>query len=228
MEKLFPKKVVVVPNGIEMTEQDEVTQREKGRRFRELHEIPVDVPLIGTVGQLVPLKGQRDLILAAAEIVKKVPDAHFVIVGQDNTTDKKYRRELKRLARVLELEDRTLWLDWADDLPSLLAALDVYVSPSHSESFGIATLEAMAARTPVVATRTDGSLELLGKGDHLVPFGDPVKLARRTVELLSDEELRRSLTMELRQRAVENYSLDKMAERIESIYREVLANKDGR
>jgi glycosyltransferase involved in cell wall biosynthesis len=167
-------------------------------------------------------------VLAAAEIVKKVPDAHFVIVGQDNTTDKKYRRELRRLARVLGLGDRTLWLDWADDLPSLLAALDVYVSPSHSESFGIATLEAMAAGIPIVATRTDGSRELMGKGDHLVPFGDPVKLAERIVELLGNEERRNLLSIELRQRAVENYSLDRMAERVESIYREVLANKDER
>jgi len=152
LERLFPKKVVVIPNGIEMTDQDDATRRERRRQFRELHEISDDVPLIGTVGQLVPLKGQRDLVLAAAEVVKKVPDAHFVIVGQDNTTDKKYRRELKRLAKVLGLEERTLWLDWADDLPSFLAALDVYVSPSHSESFGIATLEAMAAGIPVVAT----------------------------------------------------------------------------
>jgi len=196
-----------------------------GRQFRELHEIPADVPVIGTVGQLVPLKGQRDLILAAGEIVREVPDAHFVIVGQDNTTDKKYRRELKRLAKVLDLEERTLWLDWADDLASLLAALDIYVSPSHSESFGIATLEAMAAGTPVVATRTDGSRELLGK-DHLVPFGDPVKLSARIVELIKDDKQRRSLSAELRQRAIENYSLDQMAERIVSVYHEVLAARD--
>jgi len=68
----------------------------------------------------------------------------------------------------------------------------------------------------------------MGKGDHLVPFGDPVKLALRIIELLGNEERRRLLSNELRQRAVENYSLDKMAERIESIYREVLANKDAR
>ena len=225
LEKLFPKKVVVVPNGIEMNSPDHDKRREMGRQFRELHEIPADVPVIGTVGQLVPLKGQRDLILAAGEIVREVPDAHFVIVGQDNTTDKKYRRELKRLARVLDLEERTLWLDWADDLASLLAALDIYVSPSHSESFGIATLEAMAAGTPVVATRTDGSRELLGK-DHLVPFGDPVKLSARIVELIKDDKQRRSLSAELRQRAIENYSLDQMAERIVSVYHEVLAARD--
>ena len=86
---------------------------------------------------------------------------------------------MRRIAKVSGLDDKILWLDWVYDLPSLFAALDLYVSPSHSESFGIATLEAMSAGLPVVATRTDGSRELIDRREMLVPFGDPVKLAKR-------------------------------------------------
>jgi glycosyltransferase involved in cell wall biosynthesis len=223
LRNIFPKeKIHVIPNGIEMDDNDEETRLAKRREFRELHSISMEVPLVGTVGQLVPLKGQRDLILAAAEVVKEVHDAHFVIVGQDNTVDKKFRQELRRLAKVSGLEECILWLDWTDDLTSLFAALDLYLSPSHSESFGIATLEAMASGLPIVATRTDGSLELLKRKELLVPFGEPVRLANRMIELLKDEEKRRSLGDELKHRAYENYSLDKMVDRLEDLYREIL------
>jgi glycosyltransferase involved in cell wall biosynthesis len=174
------------------------------------------------VGQLVPLKGQRDFILVAAEVLKEIPQARFVIVGQDNTVDKKFRRELKRLAKVMDIDEQILWLDWTDDLNTLFAALDLYVSPSHSESFGIATLEAMAAGLPVVATRTEGSLELLQRKDLLVPFGDPVRLANRMASLLKDARSRSSLSEELTQHARENYSLDKMVDLLEHLYQQVL------
>ena len=223
LRQLFPRdKVAVIPNGIVLIAHDDETRTEMRREFREFHSIPAGALLVGTVGKLVPLKGQQDLVMAATEVVKEVPDARFVIVGQDSTIDKKYRRELKRLVKVMGLEERFLWLDWADDLPALFAALDLYVSPSHSESFGIATLEAMAAGLPVVATRTEGSRELLRSEGSLVPFGDPVKLAAKITEMLKNEGARRSLGEELHRRAHENYSLDKMADRVEGLYREIL------
>ena len=223
LRHVFPKeKIRVIPNGIEIVGHNEADRSGKRREFRELHSIPADAKLVGTVGQIIPLKGQRDLVLAAAEVLKDVPDARFVIVGQDNTVDKRFRQELKRLAKVSGLDDRILWLDWTDDLPALFAALDLYVSPSHSESFGIATLEAMAAGLPVVATRTDGSLELLRRAELLVPFGDPVRLAKRITELLKDKSSSDSLASELKRRAEENYSLEKMVDRLESLYLEVL------
>jgi len=223
LQDIFPKnKVCVIPNGIEMIEHSDGERDELRREFRQFHSIPDDALLVGTVGQLIQLKGQRDLILAAAEIVKEVPNARFVIVGQDNTLDKKFRTELRRIAKVSGLDDKILWLDWVDDLPSLFAALDLYVSPSHSESFGIATLEAMSAGLPVVATRTDGSRELINRREMLVPFGDPVKLAKRITELLKDEGLRSSVAVEMQRRAFDNFALDKMADRVESLYLDIL------
>jgi len=213
---------VTVANGIEIAELDGSTRREMRARFREFHSISDDAPLIGTVGQLIPLKGQREFVLAAGEILKAVPNARFVIVGQDNSPKKNFRGELRRLADVLGIAGNILWLDWADDLPTLLAALDIYVSPSHSESFGIATLEAMAAGVAVVATRTDGSKELLRNKELMVPFGDPLTLANRIIALIKDEKLRHSIADELKKRAAENYSLASMVERIETVYSEII------
>jgi glycosyltransferase involved in cell wall biosynthesis len=223
LKNIFPKeKINFIPNGIEILTYSDSDRVQKRSEFRQFHDISDDEILIGTVGQLTSLKGQRDLILAAAEVLPKVPLAKFVIVGRDNSRDRSFRRELRRLAKVMGLEGKVLWLDWADDLPSMLAALDIYVSPSHSESFGIATLEAMAAGLPVVATKTDGSRELLSDAELLVPFGDPVRLSDRIVELASSKDLRDSLGTQLRERAAQKYSLDQMIGRVESLYREII------
>ena len=223
LKNIFPTdKIRVIPNGVELFEIDDSLRGKKRREFREFYAIPPDALLVGTVGQLVPLKGQRDFVLAAVEVVKQVPNARFVIVGKDNTVDKKFSLELKEMAKVSGLDDHISWLEWTDDLSTLFAALDLYVSPSHSESFGLATLEAMSAGLPVVATRTEGSIELLQRKELLVPFGDPVRLAQRITELLQDEAERRSLSDELKTRAYENYSLDNMVERLEELYLDVL------
>ena len=225
LASVFPrKKVRMISNGIDITADCFEDREQKGSEFREFHGIPLDVPLVSTVGELLPLKGQRDLVLAASEIAKTHPEARYLVVGLDNSTGRKFRRELKRLSRVLDIEDKIFWLDWADDLPALLAATDVYVSPSHIESFGLATLEAMAAGAAVVATATEGSRELLRDESLLVPIEDPVALAARIMKLIDDADHRRKYGEELAARAREEFSLDKMVASVEALYNEILQN----
>lgn len=226
LANVFPKKKIrMISNGIEIAADGIESRQHRGREFREFHQLPLDVPLVATVGELLPLKGQRDLVLAAAEVAKTHPQARYLIVGLDNSTGRKFRRELRRLTRVLDIEDKVLWLDWADDLPALLAATDVYVSPSHTESFGLATLEAMAAGTAVVATRTEGSRELLQDDSLLVPIEDPVALAGRISKLIDDPKNREQFGAELAARARNEFSLDKMVVSVEDLYRDVLLDR---
>ncbi len=217
LERIFPlPKLRVIPNGIAMTADfpdDGV--------FRKLHSIPEDVPLIATLGELKLLKGQRDFVLAANEVLKRFPDCHFVIAGRDNSLDKRFRRELKRLVRVFGHEERFLWLDWLDDIRPLLAAVDLFVSPSHSESFGLAILDAMAAGTPVLATATDGAKELIPDPNALVPIKDPLALAEKICWLLTNENDRAELGKKLQVSAKEKYGLDRMIDATESLYHEV-------
>jgi len=223
LTNVFPrKKIRTISNGIEINSLDGDAQKRRRREFREFHGVPPDALLIGTVGELTPLKGQRDFVLAAGEIVKEHPDVRFIIVGLDNSAGRKFRRELRRLVEVFGMEDRFLWLDWADDLPAMLASLDIYVSPSHTESFGLATLEAMSSGIPVVATRTEGSLELLRDEKLLVPIEDPVALAKRISSMIDDVECRQTLSELLRARAADEYSVDKMVASVENLYQEIL------
>lgn len=224
LSSVFPKhKIEVILNGIDPTLLDNSVREQLSRDFRELHEIPEDALLVGTVGELLPLKGHRDLVLAANEVAQKFPDARFVIVGKDNTVDKKFRRELKRLVKVFELEDRFLWLDWVEDTRSLFSAFDLFVSASHTESFGMAILEAMACGTAVAATDTVGARELLGSSSTRVPINDPVKLADRISMLLADAEKRRELAEMATRIVAERFSLDRMVDETEELYRGLLA-----
>ena len=218
LAKIFPKeKVNIITNGITMDEASG-----DGDAFRSFHNIPADAPLVVTLGELRPLKGQRDLVLAAHEIVKSIPDCRFVVAGRDHTLDQRFRRELKRLAKVLGLEDRFLWLDWLDDISPLMAAADIFVSPSHSESFGLAILDAMAAGVPVVATATDGARELMGGTDALVPIRDPLALAEKISSYLEDDEKRLGLGKTLQATARERFSLARMVEATEALYASLL------
>ena len=86
LEKIFPAdKVHVIPNGIGIIDRSLAESD-----FRELHNIPAEAPLVVTLGELKLLKGQRDFVLAANEVVKRVPAVQFVIAGRDNSMDRRF------------------------------------------------------------------------------------------------------------------------------------------
>ncbi len=219
LSRTFPdEKIAVILNGISGADHIVESRTESGMRFRGSYGIPPDVRLVGAVGELVPLKGQRDLVIAANEIAKDFPELKFLIVGRDNSVNGGFRRELKRLVKVFGLEDRFIWLDWTEDISDLMSSLDIFVSPSHSESFGMVILEAMACGTPVVATDTDGARELLSASIDRVPIEDPVKLAAAISSLLADPEKCRRQASESLIAAREQFSLDRMVRETEELY----------
>ncbi len=226
LKKTFPaEKIVKIPNGIEIEKWAQTDKEKLFREFRFLHDIPFDVPLVGTVGELKRLKGQQDFIFAANEIAKKFPETYFVIVGTDNSLKKDFRRELKRLVKVFGLEDGFLFLDWVEDTAPLLAAMDIFVSASHSESFGLAILEAMASGKAIVATETEGAKELIfdGKSGKLVAVKEPLKLAEAIEIFLENEKMRENFGSQAQKAASKNFSLEKMIERTEKVYQSISA-----
>ncbi|MGH9947987.1 MAG: glycosyltransferase family 4 protein [Pyrinomonadaceae bacterium] len=223
LKRIFPaEKVNVIYNGID-TNACSIENMDLLRvEFRAFHGLPLDAPLVGTLGELKELKGQREFVLAAAEIVKQIPHCRFVIAGRDNSLDKKYRRELKRLAAIFELEGKILWLDWLEDTRPFYAAIDVFVSPSRSESFGLAILEAMASDVAVVATETEGAKQLLGINGNFAQIENAVDIAQQASSMLKDERVREAAATDARQRASALFNVDRMIEETESLYESIL------
>lgn len=224
LKKIFPPaKIEVIHNGLSIEGFSPEDAPALGKEFRRFHSIPQDAPVVGTLGELKEMKGQRDFVLAANEIAKKFPQAYFVVVGKDNSGDRSFRRELKRMVKVFGLDDRFLWLDWLDDTDSFHSAIDVFISPSHSESFGLAILEAMAHGKAVAATETEGARELFGPKARLVRIKDPVDLADAIAKFLDDDEARHKAGESNRVIAGEKFSLSRMLDHTEALYRKVLS-----
>ena len=157
--------------------------------MRETFWLPHNAPVIGCVGALVDHKGHRFLIRAAAQVVREVPDARFVILGEGERRD-----ELTREIRDLGLERHVLLPGFRPDVLSLLKTFDVFVMPSITEGLGTSLLDAMACARPIVASRVGGIPEVVVDGETglLVPPRDPDSLAEAIVKLLEDRAARRA------------------------------------
>ncbi|HKU72976.1 MAG TPA: glycosyltransferase family 4 protein [Pyrinomonadaceae bacterium] len=172
-------------------------------------------PLVGSIGELRTLKRHDDFVRAAALILKEFPETQFVLAGVGEG-----RNQLENLVAELGLTGRFHFLGWLDDADKLLCAMDVFVSASETESFGLAIVEAMAAGTAVVATATEGAKEVIDDQNTglLVPIGDVKRIAESVVNLLSDPEKRQRLATQSVQSAAKRFSLTRMVDDIETIY----------
>jgi glycosyltransferase involved in cell wall biosynthesis len=182
---------------------------------------------VGMLGELSPVKGQQDFVRAAAIVAAQRNDVEFQINGEDHSDDGRNQRDLKNLIEKCGLGSRVHVIDSVVNVPSFLAGLDVFVSASHSEAFGLAMVEAMAGGVPVVATMTGGAREIIApdRTGLLVPIGDTEALARAIIELLSDEHQREVLAANARRAVAERFSLDRMVAETEEVYRAVLSGR---
>lgn len=176
-----------------------------------------DGPIIGVVGRLEPVKGHDIVIRAMPDILREAPEARLVIAGADLWG---YRQRLEALIQGLDLGRAVRLVGFSDDVPSLLHAVDVFVTAARSEGFGLAVLEAMAAGKPVVAPRIAPLTELVADGvtGVLVPPEDPPALADAVLELLRDAEAARRMGRAGRARVAEHFTLERMARDMLDVY----------
>ena len=112
-------------------------------------------------------------------------------------------------------------MGWLEDLAQLYCALDVFVSASHTESFGLAIAEAMASGAAIAATETEGAKEIIQAGETglLVPLRDIDKLAEAVLELLENKDSRVLLGRAAQQSVTTQFSVERMIDETEEIYR---------
>ncbi len=224
-QRLLPaERIVVVPNGIDLERFAQATSQTARNNSRRQWNIREDEFLIGTVGEITALKGHEEFLRAASIILSSFPQAKFLVAGMDFSRDRKNLAALETLIAQLNIGGSVQMIGWVEDLPACYGALDVFVSASHTESFGLAIAEAMAGNTPVVATGTEGAKEIIidGESGVLVPVGDAASLAAAVIDLLNDENKRHNLAVSGRERIQAQFSLERMVEETERIFLEVL------
>ncbi|HWH93534.1 MAG TPA: glycosyltransferase family 4 protein [Baekduia sp.] len=172
-------------------------------------------PVVGFVGRLIPRKGALDLVRAAPAIRAARPDVRVVVVGDDPYDD-----EEAEYAAAVRASPKVDHVGRVAEAAGILGQLDVLVLPSRQEPFGTVVAEAMAAGTPVVATRVDGLPELVVDGvtGALVEPGDTAALAVAVLDVL---ERRAEMGAAARERAA-RFGADAYADRVEDLLLQLL------
>lgn len=217
-------KIAVISGGVDLSKLNESVS---GQRIKDEFNIGDDTKLVGMVGRITPWKGQIYFLEATSKVIKSHPNTKFLVVGDTDLQFREhYKRDLLVSARKLGISQRTIFTGFREDIPELLAALDILVLPSiEPEPFGLVLAEAMAMSKPVIATLIGGPLEIIedGKTGILVPPRDSSKLAEAICELLGNESKRAEMGRNGRKRVESRYTWSNTIQRIEAIYRETLA-----
>jgi glycosyltransferase involved in cell wall biosynthesis len=157
------------------------------------------------------------------QTTQKHPNAHLLILGEGGAF-RNVEDEVRQLAIDLHLSDTVHFLGRINDVNPYLLAGDIFVLPSSSEGMSNALLEAMAAGLGIVASNIPGNAQLIADGINglLVPPGDVSSLSLALNCLLTDSALTAKLGKAAKQSAIENFSIDSVADRYINLYTELL------
>lgn len=219
------ERVVIIPDAVD---PERFHPGNDGERVRAEWTVGTGEIVFGVVGRVSSRKGQDDFLDAAALVLRKVPQARFAIVGDAVPGREEPGHALRDRAARLGIQDRVIWAGYREDIPQVMAALDVLVLPSAApESFGIVLLEAMATSRAVIATAHGGPAEIVVPGETglLVPPRAPLELAEAMGRLAREPSLRCDLGNAGRARVLSRYTLNGHVAAFEQLYDEMMRAK---
>jgi glycosyltransferase involved in cell wall biosynthesis len=217
---LNPDRVRVVHNGVDQTRVQQARPRQEVRAALGL---APDAQVVGLVGRLDHWgKGHRELFEALAELRPRYPRLQALLVGGGRRLE-----DMRLAAHDMGLAAAVHFLGNREDVPDLLAAMDIFALPSYSEGVSLALLEAMAAGLPVIASEVGGLPEVVQheKNGLLIPPRDSTALVQALETLLADPILARHLAQRGQGHVAAHYSLDRLGMEINDIYDELSAQK---
>jgi glycosyltransferase involved in cell wall biosynthesis len=176
---------------------------------------------VGLIGRITRWKGQHIFLEAASIVRRQFPQARFQIIGAPLFDETDYEDELRQLATLHGLDDVVEFTGHRDDVPSLIAQMDLLVHASTTgEPFGQVIIEGMAAGKPIVATNGGGVPEIVihGVTGLLVPMGDAAAMAQAIIRFLGNPTFRASAGRLGRQRVHDYFTIDRTADKVQSVY----------
>jgi glycosyltransferase involved in cell wall biosynthesis len=217
----------LIPQGVDTARFCPSEQRPA---LREKLGLPVQAPLLAFVGSLIERKGIDIVIAAWQQIHSSYPQAHLLLVGKDQFPDD------DEAARYLAEQLGTLAPSAAENLhrvgltenvEAYLQASDIFLFPSRQEGFGTVMVEAMACALPCIVAEMPGITDTIFSDDAgngiVVPQEDPAALARAAKVLLADPQRARSVGQAARQRAVQAFGIEKIADAYVELYSDLLS-----
>ncbi|MEW6201092.1 MAG: glycosyltransferase family 4 protein [bacterium] len=215
-----PQRVAIVYNGVSFTDEAYAEAVRRGAKFRDEWGVRDGAPVIGMVAALTPRKGYMYFLQSARDVLSEFPDALFLAVGGGVQ-----KEELEGMRDQLCIpRERFRFLGVRADVRALLAAMDIFMLSSTSEGLPYVILEAMAMGKPIISTNVGGIPEAITDGveGRLVTPGSAEGLTDALLALLRQPEEMQRMSAAARKKVSETFSVDKMVEETEKIYRSII------
>lgn len=190
---LNEQQLEIIPNFVDT---ERFNPRHRSEAVRKSLGAKPGVPLIGIASRLDPQKGQDTALEAMAILKRQNIPLQLVIVGENTLNEMNYLEVLKKKTAELDLEDCVSFTGYRADMENIMASLDALVMPSHCETFGRVLIEAMASKTPIIATRAGGVPDIIDSDrlGLLVSPQNPEELAAAMKRIAGNPELRNRLS----------------------------------
>ncbi len=221
-----PEKIQVIYACFDMENFFKIPDSSRSELRKEWHLSQDDIA-IGLVGQILPHKGHKEFIEAAAMVVKSCPNTKFFVVGDDAISiNKEFLPSLQKLLDNLNLNKRFIFCGFRPDIPNIMSALDILTVPSWKEPFGRVVVEGLAARITVVASNTGGIPEIIQSEEDgiLLPPRNPEALAQALIYLCRNPGIRIQMGSKGPEIA-KRFDVHSHAEQFENTYRAILNGK---
>lgn len=217
-----PEDIINLPNGIDTTKFD--PGKVNGKKVREEFNIKSEEIVIGMLARFSPGKGHEEFLWSAKELSKEYGNLKFLIVGEPSRGEVEYGDEIKQLAQNYDLNN-LIFSGFRADTPEVLAAMDIFAFPSHSEAFGIALVEAMAMEKPSVCSGAEGILDIAidGETSYLFENKNADDLKAKLKLLIDSEETRNRFGKNARKRVIENFDIESVTDKVLKIYQDEIS-----
>lgn len=227
-ERIPLAKIDVIPNGIDLAKYSRTSETiAAAAELRRTFGISPAAPVIGVIANFCRMKGHATVVEALPIIRKTSPDMRGLFVGEAFVNEPSYQAELEKIIREKQLERAIVFTGFRQDIPAVLAAIDVFVLPSRWEGLSAAILEAMAMRKPVIATAVGGTPELIENhvtGLLILP-DNPAALADAVLFMLNHPDIAQNMGQAGYCRVRDHFSLTAMVEKTEKLYARLIIEK---
>jgi len=209
ISKKTNSKIIIIPNGIDLKYIQKIQPANRNNN-----------PIIFYLGMLTKGKGIADLIKSISVVKKDIKNLKLFIGGSGP-----YENTLRKLVTEFDLEENVTFLGFLNEEEkfSYMKSIDLFILPSHWESFPIVLLEAMACGKPIIATDIGGVSYAVNNGvnGYLYEPGDVKELTNKIIKLLSNKELMEQMGKENQKKSLD-FNWDSIAEETKKVYFEIL------
>jgi glycosyltransferase involved in cell wall biosynthesis len=184
--------------------------------------------IIGTISRISPEKGILNLLSAFSQIIQSIPDLRLIIVGGHPKEHTRYYRDVVNFLEKKQLTEHVRILGYIQDAHKTLKGIDIYVSASLSEGLPISILEAIASKTPIVATEITGNKDILRNSVYgmLVEPNSPQSLAKGITKMIQLTKKEQDTMVENAYNRIKNhFSIGEMTQKTRLLYNQILNKK---